>query len=307
MFQNLSKRPIVLAGVVVGIVVLNMVILISWCIVKRRRAQMKQKLISFPYVNPDVSVSRLSAKVTPIAEEGYSQTSHESFQEKPSPLPRPPVALPTTNLKKNHPKRPLAPLAPQEIEIALPLLKSPSKSLQPPSAIKRGNSVDSASVYSVASASLDDHDRAFRSFALHPNTPFILPQAANDTLHEPHTVDPGYVWPSRQRQLLNFSLPQIEEELAPQSSMQERWKPRYAPRSRHGIALESKSMPPVPSFPKHLQYSLGGMSPVGPLIHTSSASSSTEADRIETFSGGSAAATSPPEIPPQSRQRVQSN
>ncbi|KII92908.1 hypothetical protein PLICRDRAFT_696178 [Plicaturopsis crispa FD-325 SS-3] len=245
------------AGIIVGLVTLNVLLLISWWIVKRRRLRAQRNAL-------------LSEKVTDSSTSSFAtkQKLSSTAGSKRVPPPRAPVeqtpnymqlmmALQTDGRKTRNRsnsetsrngrsaklRKPEVPMVERKGESSRKrsLDAQPAPARPPPvhqrvSSIQRPRSMDTASIYSSASAPTEAHDHIFQRLALDD------PPASAPAWSSTHIF--GTDGASRRE-----SRP-TPPELTPEFYMRGgSYEPQPAPLSAIHARSSSRDIPPVPSLP----------------------------------------------------------
>jgi hypothetical protein len=295
--QHLLKRQFqldignpVIIGIVAGVVTLNAILLLSWCIVKRRRSKAKQDLISAAFENSAMAATSRLSGALPQAEL-YSeqhdpahyqtmhaaQSTHSIMRAAPSlrgSLPPHGATSPRGHTPRQsvesfkspslRSKRSIVYSEPDIVPQLPTITRPPKASLAPHGigmrrggSVRRRNSADTVSVYSATSAPLDFHDYAFRSLPEEPAPNSAPPWAGFRQGRS--SGESGYVWPIRRTPVSSIS--EQGGESGPETSAAKiYWKTqlpsRSSPRPRYPTISESGSIPPVPSLPESVRSSV---------------------------------------------------
>jgi hypothetical protein len=315
-------------GVIAGIIVLNVLLLISWSIVKIRRLKAKRALS--PEENDHHRVSTISisrptgAFVTSrhfsvqseVPQTQLTHIAHGSLTSKPSaPSLKESMRPGSSSAPRTHAvgssfesrtqslrSKPSAAGYESDIFTQLPTrppraARPPSSrlsSIQPEGSIRRRNSLDAVSVYSSGSVPLENSDSVFRPFSLDPG-PSSAPSLSGD-LEGVLERETGYVWPSRNGQSSSPSLK--ARELPPEASGSSKihWKTHLSSRTASvphfpPIPETVITIPPVPSLPEHIRSPVRQHPSVDPLGHHHNPSSNS-ATRYSTDRSGSGSSSS---------------
>ncbi|KAJ7072101.1 hypothetical protein C8F01DRAFT_229276 [Mycena amicta] len=180
---------------------------------------------------------------------GHSNLGRPSMkQHEPLHIPLPPTAYPVVATPP---------------PVATALIPPADKTSQ----LKRGQSVrslDSASVYSIASAPPDAHEPAYQGFTMPLPS---IPASPSTPITPKWPSSPGpYVWPKRQRASL------IREELAPETYAKVRWRTDSESADAVGSIPVAQALPSTPTAPQGLRINIppaADWTPVSAAFHRS--------------------------------------
>jgi len=257
-----SALPIII-GVVCGFVVLNAVLLITWLLVKQRRLQARNQnfttepkrhsklrhsstmTLPIQAPSPKLMVEAQNARKSTIGTASSSPWSRDTLSkpERPASLitsvlqtQRISISLDIDHGEKHCPSA-FPPTSKSNVNMPrVNALKTAEPSIPVPSnkgSLGRAFSIrsaDSASLYSVASAAPEIHDRVFRPWAL-------------------ETIPASPVSPSRPELRPSNEIALIPEELAPETYDKWRADGLVTNHGKHASLNRPASLPSSPNFP----------------------------------------------------------
>jgi hypothetical protein len=248
----MNGLSLVIVLVITSAVLFNMILLSTWCIIRRRRAQMKQDLIKNAYAAANPKVSRWSVKPAALWESA-STAEMALLPLSPAKLNSPlkgSVTLSTAYTPQDRQSFPFVASIDGISNAESPLTSTQQISTRVLPAMENPflNSPSSPS-------STSTHESASRQRSNDPLTQSVTPNTRN---RSPPSASFGHGG----RMLFTSPFPEIREALAPETYSKSRRQNRPNPdatsstraeRSHYRTTSESILRTPAPYYPKHIR------------------------------------------------------